>query len=414
MVQITPPGNMADIPVTLAATARWLACLESCIPGQAALSLTLPVAAASDPAHSDLFEKYRSRISPEKTVAGPEAMPRLRLVKYLLFAFLGGLLLNVMPCVLPVITIKIYGFINQAGRSRRRIAQLGLAYCAGVFAWFLGLAALIVVFGLNWSFQFQSKAFVAAMGLICLVFGLNLAGLFEFVLPAGIAARIAALSSREGCGGAFVHGLFATLLGSACTAPLLGPAIGFALAQPPRIVFAVSAAIAAGMALPYFLLTLNPGWLALLPKPGGWMTRVKHLMGLLVLATAAWFGLVLFHQLTLKNDDFQKRLDAALDSGKTVFVDFTAAWCINCKVNEKTVLESEAVRRAFRENDVVFLKADWTNGDPAVTRLLKRFTRAGVPLYVIYPAGGRERPVVLPELLTRQIVLDALSAGRDR
>jgi len=156
------------------------------------------------------------------------------MLRYLILGFFGGMLLNVMPCVLPVITLKIYGFINQAGQSRARVLELGLAYCAGVFAWFLGLAALIVVFGLNWSFQFQNKGFVFAMMVICLVFGLNLIGLFELVLPGSLNTRLANAASKEGPGGAFIHGLFTTLMGSSCTAPLLGPALGFALAQPRR------------------------------------------------------------------------------------------------------------------------------------------------------------------------------------
>ena len=419
-VKITPPARLAAESVTLRGKASWLACRESCVPGSADLSLTLPVAKTAGPAHGELFQKYRALIpsgEPAPPHSQASAMPvsgMTGFLKYLLFAFLGGLILNIMPCVLPVITIKIYGFINQAGQSRGRILRLGLAYCAGVFAWFLGLAALIIVFGLNWSFQFQSKAFVLAMLLICLLFGLNLLGVFEFVLPGRFNTRLVALTSKEGYAGAFVHGLFATLLGSACTAPLLGPAVGFALAQPPPVVFAVFAAIATGMALPYFLLTLNPSWLRYLPRPGMWMVRVKQVMGLLVLATAAWFGFILFHQLTAKPDAFPQKLEAALKSGRIVFVDFTAEWCINCKVNEKTVLRSEAVQRAFKENNVDFLRADWTNGNPEITRLLKQFGRAGVPLYVIYPADGAGPPVVLPELLTRQMVLDGLAQAKQK
>ncbi|MEI8340989.1 MAG: protein-disulfide reductase DsbD domain-containing protein [Verrucomicrobiota bacterium] len=418
LVKITPPAQMAGDSVTLRCKAAWLVCRESCIPGSAELSLTLPVAKTGIPANAELFQKYRALLPAAETSQSQPATPapphpaKPAFLKYLVFAFLGGLLLNIMPCVLPVITIKIYGFINQAGQSRRRILQLGLAYCAGVFAWFLGLAALIILFGLNWSFQFQSKAFVAAMLLICLLFGLNLIGLFEFMLPGSLNTKLVAMTSKEGAAGAFVHGLFATLLGSACTAPLLGPAVGFALAQPPPVVFAVFAAIATGMALPYFLLTLNPGWLRFLPKPGMWMVRIKQVMGLLVLATAAWFGFILFHQLTAKPDAFPQKLEAALKSGRMVFVDFTAEWCINCKVNEKTVINSAAVQRAFKEDDVEFLRADWTNGNSEITRLLKQFGRAGVPLYVIYPAGGAGEPVVLPELLTQQMVLDGLASAK--
>ena len=415
LVEITPPAQIAATTLTLRCKAGWLACKELCVPGNEELSLTLPVAKNAAPANGDLFQKSRALVHADEAGSPrrPPLVPRLPdILKYLIFAFLGGIILNVMPCVLPVIAIKIYGFINQAGQSRQRILQLGLAYCAGVFVWFLGLAALIIVFGLNWSFQFQSKAFVFAMLAICLLFGMNLLGIFELMLPVSLNTRLAALSSKEGVAGAFVHGLFATLLGSACTAPLLGPAVGFALAQPPPIVFAVFASIATGMSLPYFLLTLNPAWLKFLPRPGIWMVRVKQVMGVLVLLTAAWFGSILFHQLTAKPDNFPQKLEFALKSGRIVFVDFTAEWCINCKVNEKTVLNSEAVRRAFKENDVDLIRADWTNGNQEITRLLKQFGRAGVPLYVIYPADGHGQPIVLPELITQQMVLDALKASK--
>ena len=408
MVEITPPTQLPSGFTTLRCKARWLGCKESCIPGMSILSIMLPVGKKAEPSHLDLFQSYRAQIPAGEEHQTVISSTPFLFFKYLLFAFLGGMLLNIMPCVLPVITLKIYGFIQQSGQSRRRIFQLGLAYCSGVFAWFLGLAALIILFGLNWSFQFQSKFFILIMFIICFIFGLNLIGLFEFLLPNSLNAKLVGFSSKKGISGAFVHGLFATLLGSACTAPLLGPAIGFALAQPPPVVLSVFASIATGMALPYFLLTLNPGWLRFLPRPGIWMVRVKQGMGLLVLATAAWFGVILFHQLIAQPDHFSQTLNTALKSGQIVFVDFTAEWCINCKVNEKTVLESAAIRRAFEKNKVKFLKADWTNGNPEITQLLKQFGRAGVPLYVIYPANGVGTPIVLPELLTVQTVLDSL------
>lgn len=520
LVEITPPAKIDAKQIQLAGKASWLVCEKICVPGDANVSLSLPVAAESKPDNANLFAKYRALLpvtgdkdfkyqwknakdsaelkfevqdpfpvfgpheydffplpAPGMTVEHPsidmqakdgphatvkissgdpdqlsgvivviagaerkgwfvppaKAAPRAAgtsssnpasstttltppppaapgsLLRYLILGFFGGMLLNIMPCVLPVITLKIYGFINQAGQSRARIFKLGLAYCAGVFAWFIGLAALIVAFGLNWSFQFQNKGFVFAMLVICLIFGLNLAGLFEVVLPAGLNTRLSTLASKEGHGGAFIHGVFTTLMGSACTAPLLGPAIGFALSQPPPVIFAFFATIAAGMALPYFLLTANPGWMRFLPKPGMWMVRVKQVMGLLVLATAVWFGYVFFHQVTEKRVAFTPQLEDALKSGRVVFVDFTADWCINCKYNEKVVLKSAAVQEAFKKNNILFLTADWTNGEEDITKLLKQFGRAGVPAYVIYPAGSPDHPIVLPELLTQQSVLDGLN-----
>ena len=516
MVEITPPAKLDAKQITLAGKASWLVCKQLCVPGNADVSLTLPVAGQSQPANGELFSKYRAllsktgdknfryewrnskdsaelefhfaegidllakldffplpatgmtiehpgltmdgkgtllmhvkidggnsdqlggvlvygegvsrkgwfvppqKTSPDTAASAPTApIPRTpattaELLRYLVLGFFGGMLLNVMPCVLPVITLKIYGFINQAGQSRARILELGLAYCAGVFAWFLGLAALIVRFELNWSFQFQNKGFIFAMLVVCLIFGLNLIGLFEVMLPGSLNTKLATVAGKEGLGGAFVHGLFTTLMGSACTAPLLGPAIGFALAQPPPVIFSFFATIAAGMAAPYFLLTVNPGWMRFLPKPGMWMVRVKQVMGLLVLATAVWFGYVLFQQVAVKHEAFAPELQTALKSGRTVFVDFTADWCINCKVNEKLVLKSAAVQEAFKKDNIDFLTADWTNGAPDITKLLNQFGRAGVPAYVIYPAGSPDHPIVLSELLTQQIVLDGLKEAKEK
>jgi thiol:disulfide interchange protein len=331
---------------------------------------------------------------------------------WLALGFLGGLILNVMPCVLPVIALKIFGFIRQAGESPRRILGLGFTFVAGIFAWFLLLAALIVGFKaaghqLNWAFQFQYPAFVAAMGLILLVFALNLLGVFEIVLPGGIQSRVQDAAGQEGYAGTFWHGVFATLMATPCTAPFLGPALGFALAQPAGIVFAMFGSIAAGMSAPYAVLAIKPGWLRYLPKPGIWMVRVKQGLGVLLLGTVLWLGSVLFQQLFARRPEpFPPRLAEALAQHKVVFVDFTAAWCVNCKVNEHVVLDSQPVQEAFRQKGVILLKADWTSGDPDITALLQKFGRAGVPCYVVYRPG--EQAVVLPEVITREIVLHAI------
>jgi thiol:disulfide interchange protein DsbD len=347
------------------------------------------------------------------SVASP---PSTSLAVWLLFGFIGGLILNVMPCVLPVIALKIFGFIKQAGESPVKIFRLGLAFVAGIFAWFLALAALVAGFkaaghDLNWAFQFQHPAFLAAMIAIIFVFALNLLGVFEIMLPGRMQTHLGALSAREGYGGTFLHGVFATLMATPCTAPFLGPALGFAFAQRAPVIFAMFGAIAAGMSAPYLLLAARPAWLRFLPKPGVWMVRVKQAMGVLLLGTVIWLGWVFWQQQSVKQVPFAPVLAAALEKGQPVFVDFTADWCVNCKVNERLVLNTDAVQRGFRENEVLFLKADWTNGDPDITKLLKQFGRAGVPLYVLYPARGE--PIVLPEVITTNLVLDALKRARN-
>ena len=333
------------------------------------------------------------------------------LLYWLGLGFLGGLILNVMPCVLPVIALKIFGFIRQAGESPRRILALGFTFVAGIFAWFLFLAALIVGFKaaghqLNWAFQFQHPAFVAVMVVILLLFSLNLLGVFEIVLPSRIQNKVYDAAGGEGYAGTFWHGVFATLMATPCTAPFLGPALGFALAQPAAAVFAMFGSIAAGMSAPYALLAVRPGWLRYLPKPGIWMVRVKQVLGVLLLGTVLWLGWVLYEQFASRPEPFPPRLAHALAQHKIVFVDFTADWCVNCKVNERLVLDSAPVQDAFRQRGVILLKADWTSGDADITALLRQFGRAGVPCYVVYPPGGR--PIVLPEVITREIVLHAL------
>jgi thiol:disulfide interchange protein DsbD len=415
------------------------------------------------------------------TTLSPANQPLLSL---LAFAFLGGLILNLMPCVLPVIALKIFGFVKQAGESRERIFQLGLAFAAGIFTFFLLLAAIVVAFhlaghGLSWGFQFQNPVILLALISLVFAFALSMFGVFEITLGGGTATRLDALGRREGPAGAFAQGLFTTLLGTSCTAPFLGPVLGFAFAQPPHIVVLVFAVIAAGMALPYLLLTWQPAWMRFLPKPGAWMERLKQLMGFVLMAVAVWllgvlaesrgvtaasgamafllavglacwvFGTVRNRALSwvsvvvilagawlifvhgtvtaapARSENAQtgtrdgiawekfspQRIDDALRAGQPVFIDFTADWCLNCKYNEKFVINTDAVKSALAQKKVVMLKADWTNGDPAITEWLKKFNRIGVPVYVIY-ASPNEPPVVLPEILTQNILLQALARIR--
>ncbi len=414
----------------------------------------------------------------------PLSAPAGSLGYFLLLGFLGGLILNVMPCVLPVISLKLFSLVKQSGDAPERILRHGLSYAAGVFAWFLGFAALVV--GLKaaghevgYAFHLQNPWFIFGLSAATFVFALNLLGVFEIILPGGVtnAAGVAA-SSGEGYAGAFVQGVLATVLGSACTAPVFGAALGFAFAQSAPVVFLMFAAIAAGMSAPFLLVAANPRALRFLPKPGEWMERVKQGTGFLMLATVLWLlwtlgrmrgadaviwtGVFLlflgvacwvqgaFNTLVASDHArwisraviavlvlgggwlavgqvreselprasaqgaFESQLAAALKTGRPVFVDFTADWCVNCKVNERGVLNSDAVKKALSDRHALLLKADWTTGAEDITKLLKQFGRAGVPLYVLYPAGKPDAPVVMPELLTQRIVLDAFAEADQR
>ncbi|HEY5767258.1 MAG TPA: protein-disulfide reductase DsbD domain-containing protein, partial [Candidatus Udaeobacter sp.] len=416
--------------------------------------------------------------------------PARGIFTFLLFGFLGGLILNLMPCVLPVISLKIFGFVQQAGQSRRKILRSGIAFIIGIFAWFIALAILLIALkgagrDVTWGgFQFTNPYFVLALSVIVLVFALNLFGVFEVSLPQSVTRNLLSTSDRKDLLGSFFQGVFATVLATPCTAPFLGTALGFAFTQSAAIILAMFVAIAAGMSAPYLLLSAQPAWLRFLPRPGPWMLHVKQFMGFLLLATllfllyvvgaqrglegAIWascFLLVISVACWMKGafvvptapavkrivvlalmlllvigsgvyfigDKFQsakiasvdsqiqgdwqrftpERLQTELEQGRTVFVDFTAAWCLTCKFNEASVLEAQDVREAFQRHGIVKLKADWTNGDPVITKLLQHFGRPGVPLYVLYPAKNEE-PIVFPEVLTKRMVLDKLESAARR
>jgi len=424
------------------------------------------------------------QITSAPAVSASRPAPAHGIFMFLLFGFFGGFILNLMPCVLPVISLKIFGFVQQAGQSRQKIFRSGIAFIVGIFAWFIALALLLIALrgagrDVTWGgFQFTNPYFVLVLSVIVLVFALNLFGVFEISLPQSITRNLLSTSERKDLLGSFFQGVFATVLATPCTAPFLGTALGFAFTQSTTIILAMFIAIAAGMSAPYLLLSAQPAWLRFLPRPGPWMVHVKQFMGFLLLATllfllyvlgaqrglegaiwascfllvisvACWMKgafvlptapavkrivvLVLMLLLVIGSgayfigDKFQsakiasadsqipgdwqpftpERLQTELEQGRTVFIDFTAAWCLTCKFNEASVLEARDVREAFQRHAIVKLKADWTNGDPVITKLLQQFGRPGVPLYVLYPAKNEE-PIVFPEVLTKSMVLDKL------
>src|SRR5213594_3029611 len=427
------------------------------------------------------------QITPPSIVSAAHPVPVRGIFTFLLFGFLGGIILNLMPCVLPVISLKIFGSIQHAGQNRRKILRSGIAFAGGIFTWFVGLALLLIALKaagreITWGgFQFTNPYFVLALSAIVLVFALNLFGVFEISLPQGVTRGLLSSTGGQQEAASFFQGLFATVLATPCTAPFLGTALGFAFAQSPAIILSMFVAIAGGMSAPYLLLCAYPAWLRFLPKPGPWMLHVKQFMGFLLLATLLFLLYVLGAQRGLDGaiwascfllfvsiacwmkgafvvpsasvaarqisvllllvlvigsgiyfiggkfrstkistgstqlaGDWQaftpERLQAELEQGHSVFVDFTAAWCLTCKFNEANVLESSAVREAFQRHAIVKLKADWTNGDPVITKLLQQFGRPGVPLYVLYP-GKSEEPIVFPELLTKSIILEKLETA---
>lgn len=429
LVVLTPPSDLSGDTVTLGAKVSWLECKEECVPGKAELSVVVPVAAVPGAPSADMakfFGRAREKLVPQGpadsgqnhpaiTGAGPTVPPRtgesspykVNGFIALALAFLGGLLLNVMPCVLPVLSIKVLGFIQA---PRDIIRRHGLLYGAGVVVSFLVLAGLLISLRaggekLGWGFQLQSPVFVGFLALLFLFLALNLWGVFEVGTSF---VRLGGLLKESSDWNAFLSGVLAVFVATPCTAPFMGSALGVALTQPLPTALAIFASLGFGMAVPYVLLSFFPGAVRWLPKPGPWMVRLKKILSLLLFGTFIWLAWVL--ALQLKGEKFttfsQAKVEALLAQGRPVFVDFTAAWCITCQVNERTTLSTDKVKAAFRAHNVELLVADWTNRDPHITAALEQFGRNGVPLYILYWPG--RDPVIFPTVLTPDIVLNKL------
>ena len=421
--------------------------------------------------------------------AGQPGQPVKTIIIQLLFAFLGGLILNVMPCVLPVLSIKILGMVKSAQEERQEILKGSIAYTLGVLLSFLILGSVVAGLkmagqSVGWGFQFQNIGFVLFLLTLIWVFGLALFDVFLINIRVDAATKA---SSRGGHWGSFATGVFAVLLATPCTAPMLGAALGWAFSQPPWLIILSFLVIGLGLASPFILIGIFPVFVKLIPKPGAWMNTFKEVMAFLLMATVVyllrvtyflvgygvikilWFLLFLafacwilgkyaalhqpkrkrilayiiailiavsagFYFLRFKtgssaftthdrdsNSIFQKDrlhpnwtvfssevLDTLLAEHKSVFIDFSAEWCLTCKTNEAAVLFTKEIQNAFKEHQVHLLRGDFTMRDPIIEEWLKKFNRAGVPLYILY-AAGEKNPVILPELLTKDTVLNALS-----
>ena len=353
------------------------------------------------------------------------ALPEVSLWLACLFAFIGGLILNLMPCVLPVLSIKVLSLIEHGG-DRKKAFLSGLVYTLGVLVSFWLLAGLLIAFKglgrqIGWGFQFQSPAFLIAMCLILLVFALNLWGFFEINVSFPRAA--AYINQRYGHPKAFFSGVLAVVLATPCTAPFMGTAIGFAVAQSAFVNLLIFTFLGLGLAFPFIILSAFPRCLKFVPRPGPWMKMFKRFLALLLVATIFWLVWVLSYVVDTRTPAKQAQRDETainwLDyspelmsglarEGKTVFLDFTAKWCINCQVNERVALSNREVADKFRELGVVAVKADWTRFDARVTQALTGLGKNSIPVYVIYSGENHRDRKVLPEIITPATVLEAL------
>jgi thiol:disulfide interchange protein len=404
LATITPPTHLRkDQAVTLSVKAHWLVCKETCIPKKAELDITLPISLKPEP--NPAF----------KHVSSSQPQPSRQALLAVGLAFIGGLLLNIMPCVLPVLSLKLLHL--------KRFSE-SLAYTLGILVSFWALASLLLVFKaagkeLGWGYQLQSPWIVGGLACLFLILALNLFGFFEIGLGA---TRLGQYTDKtKGLWGAFFTGVLATAVATPCTAPFMGAALGIALVQPAFIALLIFTSLGLGLAFPFLIIGAIPSWNRFLPKPGQWMNTAKKILGIPLLLTALWLAWVLAVQMEwipkarpavhqTQNITWQpfseEALEKARKEGKAVFVDISAAWCLTCQVNEKTTFVDKDVVKAFRNRSIVAFKADWTTQDPTITRFMHSFNRNGVPVYIYYPKGKEGN--VLSEFLTPKSLLNDL------
>ena len=390
------------------------------------------------------------------------------LVAVLALALLGGLILNLMPCVFPVLALKALALAQSGAEQQPERRRQALAYTVGVVLSCVAIAGAMLGLraagdAVGWGFQLQSPVFIAVLAYLLFALGLSLSGAVHF--GAGLMNLGGSLAQRPGLSGSFFTGVLAVVVATPCTAPFMGTALGYAMTQPAPLALLVFAVLGIGLALPFLLIGYVPMLAAFLPRPGAWMERFKQFMAFPLYLTVVWLlwvlarqsdpqvlvrallGLVLIafalwlwplrgviasalklaalagavaliwtaapapQQQAAASPGSEpwsaQRLAELRAEGRTVLVNFTADWCITCKLNERTSLTNARVQQALRERDVVLLVGDWTRSDAAITAELARFGRNGVPLYLVYVDGGE--PTMLPQILSPDLVIDALN-----
>ena len=415
-------------------------------------------------------EFYTLDLPLEKNTNNP--LVTISLLTAIIFAFLGGIILNAMPCVFPILSIKILSFIEQSQGSKEKLFHHGLVFSAGVLTTFLAVSALLIFLrasgeAIGWGYQLQSPWVVSLLIYLFVVIGIVFMG--NIVLGSSFGNLGTLVQNQKDLTSSFFTGVLAVVVASPCTAPFMGPALGLALLQPGLKSIVIFLALGIGFSLPYLILSIYPQLLSKLPKPGEWMQTLKQIMAFPMWASALWLAWVLSSQVdmqsvfavllgallialglwllektqnsasilrrltlifslglmifsiwllpitsdnnspNLKNEEnafSAQKLRSLRSEQRMVFLNFTADWCITCKFNEAIALNQDKVKKVLDEKNIIYLKADWTRKDPEIASMLASYGRTGVPLYLLFPSQGD--PIILPELLTEDLLLDFL------
>ena len=418
------PFKNAEKLQNLEVEVKWLACRDECVPEKLVRTLVLPVT-EFNVLPTQLWKEESSLAKKSLSSVLPAAeTEEHNLLILLLMAVAGGIMLNFMPCIFPILSLKAISIVNGVIHPKEMRIE-ALFYSAGVIFSFLIMAGILFVLRLEgekigWGFQLQSPWFVTVMLLIFTLIFFMLLDIVQVRNP--LADKMGRLSFSDKKISAFFTGFFAVLIASPCTAPFMGIAIGYTITQPAYVYYPVFVALGAGYALPFALIGFFPRWLhRVLPKPGRWMIVLKKIFAVPVFLTCAWLAWVLYSQLALKNVEYAKskldwevydkvRVEELVAQGKPVFVDFTAKWCITCLANENFVLDSEAFAELVKKHNIHIFKADWTNEDSEITEALASYGRSSIPLYVYY--NGKDSGYkILPQLLTLGYVEDVIKKG---
>jgi len=472
---------------------------QSCLPDLVKIEYrlkVLPAGSGSGSLEKAVPDEYRNAAEPDETAAAapePEraghdgSLPGLsfspqyitsggdvtNVFQAILFGLLAGLILNFMPCVLPVVSLKIMSFVQQAHEDKREVAKMGILFSLGILSVFLVLASLGAFLGYGWGELFKKTSFLVAMTAVVFSLSLSMFGVFTITMPSFIGR--ASVGGKTPYGDAFFKGVLATFLATPCSGPFLGATLAWALLQPPGVIFVIFLSVGTGMSLPYLVLSLRPGLLRFMPKPGEWMITLERVMGFLLLCTAVylvgiiesalvvptlWFLMFLlgglwqygkygsivnplrkriislgvlivmaaggyivsYHYLPSENVSGEIRVQQNFsleklvenrDRGIITIVKFTADWCPNCKLVESTSLYTEKVSKEISKNGISLLVADITRNNTVAEQLLKKLGSRSIPFLAVFPPGGEfSRPLCLRDIYSESDVLSAIAKAK--